>query len=339
MRRRALVVIAAGVLLAAGLVGLAPARAADVGAPSWWSGDCDANHWNADAAAQGWTGAGAHRLGAVYLGVPVCGPRPGADHAPDVQWGRSGWGHFEWECTELAHRFMAQIYGVAAYGGNGNAVVRNYRTSYGGSLETIANGTAGKAPKPGDVISFDRTGGAGHVVVVASSKVDSNGNGSVKVLSQNDTSDGWRTLTVSAWTVNGFGAYTPYGWLHDPAGRGGGGSSSGSGPSLTVTDVQVVEGSAGTTKAVFTVKLSEPVTQRVTVRFQTADGTAAAGSDYDAKSGYVQVRPGATSQRFWVGVRGDTVKEPSETFSVLLSDISGAAPGDVRGDATITNDD
>ena len=31
--------------------------------------------------------------------------------------------------------------------------------------------------------------------------VDANGNGSVLMMSQNDTSDGWRTLPVTAWTV------------------------------------------------------------------------------------------------------------------------------------------
>ncbi|MEY2569497.1 MAG: hypothetical protein QOE35_4026 [Actinomycetota bacterium] len=339
MARRSVIVVAAGVLLA-GLVVLQPAGAADVGRPSWWDGDCDANHWNSAAASQGWTGAGAHRLGAVYLGVPVCGPRPGGDHAPDVQWTRSGWGHFEWECTELAFRFMAQIYGVTAYGGNGNAVVRNYNTSYGGNLERVNNGTSGKAPLPGDIISFDRSGAAGHVVVVASSSVNSSGNGSVKVLTQNDTADGWRSLTVTGWTVQGFGSYTPYGWLHDPAGRGGSGAPGGSGPSLSIADVRVTEGAAGTfSKALFTVALSQPVTYRVNVRFQSADGTAHAGSDYDAKSGYVQIRPGTRSEKFWVNVRGDATKEPDENFTVTLSDITGAAVADNQAVATVVNDD
>jgi len=339
MARRSVIVVAAGLLLA-GLVVLRPAHA-DVGAPSWWDGDCDANHWNASAASQGWTGAGAHRLGAVYLGVPVCGPRPGGDHAPDVQWTRPGWGHFEWECTELAHRFMAQVYGVTAYGGNGNAVVRNYKTSYGGDLVRIDNGTSGKAPVAGDVISFDKTGGgAGHVVVVASSTVNGSGNGSVKVMTQNDTADGWRTLTVTNWTVQGFGSYTPYGWLHDPGGRGGSGAPGGSGPSMSIADVRVVEGAAGTTtKAIFTVKLSQPVTYRINVRFQSADGSALAGTDYDAKSGYVQIRAGTKSEKFWIAVRGDDDKESDESFTVNLSDVSGAAVTDAQAVGTIQNDD
>jgi hypothetical protein len=192
---------------------------ADVSAPSWWSGDCDANWWNPQAAAKGWTGPGAHRLGAVYLGVPVCGPRRSGDAAPDVLWRRPGWGELEFECVELAMRFMAQVYGVAAYAANGNGVVRNYSTAYGGSLVKINNGTAGKAPQPGDVISFDNPY-LGHVAVVAASSVNSAGDGSITMLSQNDTANGWRTLAVSHWRVAAFGNQTPYGWLHDPAGRG-----------------------------------------------------------------------------------------------------------------------
>jgi hypothetical protein len=208
-------------LLAVTVGPIEPARA-DVGAPSWWSGDCDATHWNAAAAAAGWTGAGAHRLGAFYLGVPVCGPRPSVEKSPDVQWSRPGWGHFEWECTELAFRFMAQIYGVTAYGANGNTVVANYKSSYGGALVKITNGTVGQQPTAGDVISFDSPSGFGHVAVATASKVDAMGNGTVTVMTQNDSVDGWRTLTVTNWIVQPFGNQVPSGWLHDPAGRGGG---------------------------------------------------------------------------------------------------------------------
>ena len=140
-----------------------------------------------------------------------------------MTWRRAGWGEYEWECTELAFRFMAQIYGVSAYSANGNGVVRNYRASDGGNLQVVNNGTVGGAPTPGDVISFDNPNGLGHVAVVAASAVNGSGNGSVTLLSQNDTTNGWRVLAVSGWHVQGFGNNTPYGWLHDPAGRGGGG--------------------------------------------------------------------------------------------------------------------
>ncbi len=195
--------------------------ATNVGAPSWWVGDCDATRWGPIAARLGWTGVGSHRLGASYLGVPVCGPRPAVDGSPNVQWGRAGWGEAEWQCVEVAQRFMAQVYGTVAYGANGSQVVNNYRASYGGGLVRINNGTVGKAPQPGDIVSFTTPKNPyGHVVVVTSSTVDGNGNGTVTMLSQNDTATGWRTLPVTAWTMSGFGSLTPYAWLHDPAGRG-----------------------------------------------------------------------------------------------------------------------
>jgi len=221
-------------VVACGSLVLAPsARSAEAPTPSWWDGDCDANHWNAQAGTQGWTGAGAHRLGASYLGVPVCGPRRSVDGAPDVQWSKQGWGHFEWECVELAMRFMNLVYGVKPYGANGNQVVSNYNASYGGGLVAISNGTTGVAPQPGDVMSFDNPNSAfGHAAVVTYAQVDANGNGKVALMSQNDTADGWRKLTVTAWQVQGFGKYTPTAWLHDPQGRGGTGVAA---PSATPT--------------------------------------------------------------------------------------------------------
>ena len=199
----------------------AAATATNVGAPSWWVGDCDATRWGPLAKKAGWTGVGSHRLGAAYLGVPVCGPRPAVDGSPNVQWGRAGWGEAEWQCVEVAQRFMAQVYGTVAYGANGSQVVNNYRTSYGGNLVRIDNGTVGKAPTPGDIVSFTTPNNPfGHVIVIATSSVDGNGNGSVTALSQNDTANGWRTFAVTGWKLAGFGSLTPYAWLHDPAGRG-----------------------------------------------------------------------------------------------------------------------
>jgi hypothetical protein len=228
VRRRVACLVAAA-LIASALVSIGARASAQASAPAggpalWWSGQCDSTWWNARAAAVGWHGAGAHPLGASYLGVAVCGPRPGADDAPDILWRRPGWGEQEFECVELAMRFMAEIYGVAAYGANGDNVVRNYRPTYGGGLVKVSNGTAGHAPVPGDVISFDSPG-LGHAAVVAASSVNPSGNGAITLLSQNDTTNGWRTLAVSNWKVASFGDQVPYGWLHDPAGRGNPGAT------------------------------------------------------------------------------------------------------------------
>ena len=51
-------------------------------------------------------------------------------------------------------------------------------------------------------------------------------------------------------------------------------------PRLSVADVTVAEGDAGTPSAMFTVSLSNAIGDAVTVDYATADGTATAGSDY-----------------------------------------------------------
>lgn len=208
-----------------GLPAAAPVAAAPVALrqPAWWSGPCDFRHWNPRARAAGWRGAGAHPLGASYLGIPVCGPRPAIDGSPDVLWRRSGWGYPEWQCTELAFRFMAQIYGVRAYAAAGGTVVPLYRPRDGGGLVRVRNGTVGHAPQPGDVISFTgRSIYDGHAAVVTFSRVDDHGNGYVRMMSQDDTANGWRTVLVRRWRVASLGTMAAWGWLHDPRGRGRG---------------------------------------------------------------------------------------------------------------------
>jgi hypothetical protein len=188
-----------------------PASGDPLPAPSWWSGACDSGNY-----------AGAHALGASYRGVDVCGPRPGADGAPNrlVRFFPGAWGELEWQCVELSMRYLYVAYGVVPYGANGKDVVDNYSPLYGGGLVKVANGVPGTKPAPGDVISFGPTQSStyGHTGVIESVNVDDTGNGSIRILSQNDTTDGWRTIPVSNWSVNGpatgLGAVT--GWLHKP---------------------------------------------------------------------------------------------------------------------------
>jgi hypothetical protein len=109
--------------------------------------------------------------------------------------------------------------------------------------------------------------------------------------------------------------------------------------SLSINDVSVTEGNAGTSAAGFTVTLSNASSQTVTVNYATADGTATAGSDYSAASGSVIFDPGQTSKPVSVTVNGDTTFEASETFNVNLSGATNATIADSQGVGTITNDD
>src|SRR3989442_1211706 len=78
-------------------------------------------------------------------------------------------------------------------------------------------------------------------------------------------------------------------------------------PSITINDVAVTEGNSGTTNAVFTLSLSNPSSQTITVNYATADGTATlADSDYQSASGTVTFAPGQTTQTITVLINGDT---------------------------------
>ena len=108
---------------------------------------------------------------------------------------------------------------------------------------------------------------------------------------------------------------------------------------LSINDTSVSEGNSGTTNATFKVSLSEQSTQQVTVDYATGDGTANAPADYQATSATLTFAPGTTTQTVSVPVKGDTLFEPDETFSVTLSNPTNATLSGEKGIGTITNDD
>jgi hypothetical protein len=109
---------------------------------------------------------------------------------------------------------------------------------------------------------------------------------------------------------------------------------------VSIDDVSVTEGDAGTVDAVFTISLSAINATNVSVDYATAGGTASAGSDYNAVTSSVTIAAGLTSTQITVQVLGDTVFEhPSETFNVNLSNPVGGTIGDGQGVGTITDDD
>ena len=110
-------------------------------------------------------------------------------------------------------------------------------------------------------------------------------------------------------------------------------------PSLAIGSLSLTEGQSGTSAATFTVTLSPTSTQTVTVAYATADGTAAAGSDYVAKSGTLFFPAGVSTRPISVTVNGDTAVEPNETFSVRLSSPTNAVLGTASGTGTILTDD
>ncbi|MDH4067278.1 MAG: beta-propeller fold lactonase family protein, partial [Acidobacteriota bacterium] len=110
-------------------------------------------------------------------------------------------------------------------------------------------------------------------------------------------------------------------------------------PILAIDDVTVIESDSGTVDAIFTVSLSAASGQTVTVDYATADGTASAGSDYQAGSGTATIPAGSPSGTVPVLVNGDTLDELDETFFVNLSNPSNATISDAQGRGTITDDE
>jgi len=115
---------------------------------------------------------------------------------------------------------------------------------------------------------------------------------------------------------------------------------------LSVNDVQVTEGTGGTTTLTFTVALSSAFPQQVTVDYATSSdgtntgGTAIAGTDYTATSGTLTFAPGQTSQTVSVSVTGDSADESdAETFFLNLIGATNATIFDGLGEGRIFDDD
>lgn len=109
-------------------------------------------------------------------------------------------------------------------------------------------------------------------------------------------------------------------------------------PWLSIGDVSVAEGESGTTNAVFQVTLDPPnLDQIVSVAYSTSDGTAKAGSDYQATSGSLNFAPGETSKSITVPIQPGTTAEPTESFSVDLKPPKNAVVRDGHATGTITD--
>jgi hypothetical protein len=110
-------------------------------------------------------------------------------------------------------------------------------------------------------------------------------------------------------------------------------------PSVGVSDVSLTEGNAGNKAFVFTLSLSAPSAFSTRVRYQTADGTAIASSDYTARSGEIVFAAGVTSMTVSIAVLGDTTPEADETFLVNLHTPVNLTIGDAQAVGTILDDE
>jgi hypothetical protein len=112
-------------------------------------------------------------------------------------------------------------------------------------------------------------------------------------------------------------------------------------PSIAISDASVTETDStnNLANASFTVTLSAPSARAVTVNYVTASGTATVNDDFDGNQGSLSFNAGETTKTLTVATRGDTQREPDETFFVNLSDAANATIADAQGQGTIINND
>jgi len=101
-----------------------------------------------------------------------------------------------------------------------------------------------------------------------------------------------------------------------------------------LTPIEFTNGN-GTSLASFAVTLAAPSTQTVTVHYATSNGTATAGVDYISVAGTITFAPGETQKVITVPVKSDSLTEAAETFTIMLSNPSGATLTDAMGTGTI----
>ena len=114
----------------------------------------------------------------------------------------------------------------------------------------------------------------------------------------------------------------------------------GVGTTVNVGDAATYEGNAGIRRLKFTVALSDPVANAVTVDYAVSGVTATGGSDVVTNHGRVTIAAGATTNTITVSVKGDAAVEPDEIFMLTLQDpSSGVTLGRAIGTGSILNDD
>ena len=106
---------------------------------------------------------------------------------------------------------------------------------------------------------------------------------------------------------------------------------------VSVADARAEEGADETID--FAVTLSRAASGPVEVSYATADGTATAGEDYTARKGQLTFDPGETEKTLRVPVLDDAIDEGEETFTLRLTNASGAAIADGEAIGTIENSD
>ena len=112
-------------------------------------------------------------------------------------------------------------------------------------------------------------------------------------------------------------------------------------PTISINDVTANEGDSGNTAFTFTITQTAATTLATTVNVSTMDGSATTiDNDYTALTNFpVTIAAGDTTATVTVNVTGDVIFEPTENFTVKLSNAVNAGIATGTGTGTITNDD
>lgn len=113
-------------------------------------------------------------------------------------------------------------------------------------------------------------------------------------------------------------------------------------PTIGIGDLSLSEGNTGIAPATpftFTVTLSNPSYQNVSVNWATAPDTALTPADFIAGANTLVIPAGSTSGTFTVDVVGDLIDESNEQFFVNLSVPVNATISDPQAVGTIVDDD
>lgn len=108
-------------------------------------------------------------------------------------------------------------------------------------------------------------------------------------------------------------------------------------PTISIDDVTITEGNAGTLTATFNVTQSGR--GKSSLRYATAQGTATSPDDFLSRSGRLKFAGNHRKNKVAVTVVGDVLDESNEFFFVRLSDPAGATISDAEGKGTITDND
>lgn len=129
----------------------------------------------------------------------------------------------------------------------------------------------------------------------------------------------WRVLVATAAI-----ALTPQAWAQD----------------IAIGNATIGEGDAGSQTITFPVTVTPPAGAPITLTVNTANGSATAGADYVAiTAGSVTIPAGTGNAGVEVTILNDLIVEPSQTFTVTISNPSAGAVVTTQALGTITDND